>query len=121
MHGDVQADRLAEPRRPLGAQALGPLQHVEGGIERPFGIVLVGDRRTEQGEHRIPQVLGDEPAAAGDGLAQRAEQDALEGAHLLGIEAFGQGREAAKVGEQHGDRATVGVVRPLPGDAFSWL
>ena len=98
-------------------------QHVEGSVERPFGIVLVGHRRTEQGQHRIAQELGHEPIAAGDGLAQRVEEGALERAHLLGIEAFGQGREAAEVREQHRHRPAVGIVRLLllPGHAGGGL
>ncbi len=109
MNGDVQADRLAQARRPGLAERRGAAQHVEGRLERPFGIVLVGDRRTEQSEHGIAQVFCDKAAIAGDGLAERVEQRALEGPHLLGIEAFGERGESAEVGEDDGDLTAVGV------------
>jgi hypothetical protein len=64
MHGDVQADRLPEARHPLFAERRRASQHVEAGFERPFGIVLMGDRGAEQRQHRIAQVLGHVAAAA---------------------------------------------------------
>ena len=99
------------PRRAahVSAERRGAAQHVEGRLERPFGIVLMGDRRAEQSEHGIAQVLGDKPAVAGDGLAERVEQRALEGPHLLGIEAFGERGEPAEVGEEDGDLPAVGL------------
>ena len=88
--GDVQGHRLAEPRRPFVAQRCAAGQHVERGVERPLRIVLVSDRRAEDGEDGIAHELLDEAVVAGDRLGERLEQRVLERAHLLGIEALGE-------------------------------
>ena len=90
MDGDVQGHRLAEARRPLLAQRGGAGQHVERGVESPRRIVLMRDRRPEEGEDGIAEKLRDKAVVAGDRLAERLEQRVLKRAHLLGIEALGQ-------------------------------
>ena len=95
------------------------VQHVERRVEGALGIVLMGDRRAEHGQHGIADELFHEAVVARDRLGERLEQRVLERAHLLGIEPLGERGEARDVGEEHGHLPPVrfpveGVRLPTP-------
>ena len=55
----------ALPARPERADEVGERRlHPQRGADRPFGVVLVGDRSAEQGEDPVTEDLVD-PAAEG--------------------------------------------------------
>jgi hypothetical protein len=102
MDGDVEADRLAEPRRPLMAQPRAAFAHVERGLESALRIVLVRDRCPEHRHHGIAHELLHEAVVARHRLGERLEQRVLKRAHLFGVEPLGQRSETRDVGEQNG-------------------
>ncbi len=105
-------DRLAgvhrDADREVGVGA-GLVQLVEGlddpqaGADRPLGIVLVGDRRPEDGHDRVTDELLDRAAVAFDLGPQQGVVRAQGGQHLLRIGAVRGGREADQVGEEDRD------------------
>jgi hypothetical protein len=100
MDGDVQGDRLGQADRPLLAQGGAAGQHVEGTFERPLRVVLMGDRRPEDGEDGIAEIFRDEAVEAGNGLGEGLEQSILKGAHLFRIQTLGQRGESGEIGEE---------------------
>ena len=97
----MAVERSPTPRRPR--------DHVEGGAQRPFGIVLMRDRRAEQGEQRIADEFVDEAAKALHRRRQFLEQLVLQRLHDLGVELLAERGEAAEVGEQDRDGAAIGL------------
>ena len=92
---------FAEPRRPG--------DHVEGGAQRAFRIVLMRDRRTEQSEQCVADELVDETAKVLHGRGQFPEQFVLQRLHDLGVELLAECREAAKIGEQDRYGPAIGI------------
>ena len=73
VHGDVQGHRLADAPGPLLAQSRGAGQHVERRVESPLGIVLMGDRRAEEGKDGVAEELHHKAAVTCDRLSERLE------------------------------------------------
>ena len=97
MPADVLCDRLLHPQR---------------GAHGPLGVVLVGDRGTEQGDDRVADDLVDLAAERGDVGHEALEAVVDQVLDLLGVERLGQRGEADQVGEQdRHDPALVGARR----------
>ncbi len=103
---DMQRQRLAG----RGMAELGsPVDHLQRRRQRPLRVVLMRHRGAEQRQQGIADKLVDIAAMRLDALRQRFEQPVLQPPEHLGVQPFAERREAAEVGEQHGDRAPVGV------------
>ena len=89
------------------AQGGDSLVHGQGGVDRPDRIILVGDRRPEQGHDGVAHELVDGAAVEGDRLGQASEHRCRELTHVLGVEALRQGGEPDDVGEQHADESAL--------------
>jgi hypothetical protein len=80
-----------------------PVPYNERGSHGSLGVVLVRDRRAEDGNHCIADELLDRPAEAlelgADALMVRLEQSP----HVLGIHRLGAGSEPHEVAEEAGD------------------
>ena len=83
------------------------LLHAERGAHRPFGVVFVRDRRTEEGEDRVADDLVDLPAERRDICHEALEAVVDQVLQLLGVHRLGQTREADQVSEQHRHDATL--------------
>ncbi|MET3580211.1 hypothetical protein ABID19_003249 [Mesorhizobium robiniae] len=92
---------FAEPRRPG--------DHVESGAKRTFRIVLMRNRRTEQGEQCIADEFVDETTEVSHGRRPFLEQFVLQRLRDLGVKLLAECREAAKVSEQNCYRPAIGV------------
>ena len=83
------------------------LLHAQRGPHGPLGVVLVGDRRTEQGDDGVADDLVD-PAAEGVDVGHEPLEAVVDQVlHLLGVAGLGQRREADEVGEQDRDDPTL--------------
>ena len=87
------------PRR--GVEPGHRLDQRQPGPHRPLGIVLVGPRIAEIGEHPVAHVFGDKPAGAFDDRGDAAVIGADHRAQVLGIEPRRQCRRADQVAEHH--------------------
>ena len=107
------ADQIADDRQP-GGDADPHLQRRRDGVEsghllhqlqrrahRALGIVLVGPRIAEIGQHPVAHILGDKAAAAADHLGNAAVIGADHYPQILGIEPSGQRRRADEIAEHH--------------------
>ena len=87
-----------------------PVADRERRADGALGIVLVRDRRAEEGHHRVADELLDRAAVplelAAEPLAVRREQRA----HVLRVELLGPRREADEVGEE--DRDDLPLLAP---------
>ena len=81
--------------------------HVEGGADRAVGIVLVGHRGAEEGQHRIALQLGDRALVAEDGLRHQVERLVDDLRPVLGVHLLGERRRADYVGEEGRDRLAL--------------
>ena len=97
----------------LGIPAHGGL-HVERGIARPHGMVLVGDRRPEQGHDAVAHHLVDRALVAVDRLHHPFEHRIEKLARFLGVTVGEQLHRALQVGEQHRDLLALAFER-APG------
>ena len=79
-----------------------PVADDEGGPHRALGIVLVRNRRSEEGHHRIADELLDRPAVALELGAQAGVIRLEHRADILGVHLLGSAREADEVGEENG-------------------
>ena len=77
--------------------------HAQRRPHGPFGVVLVGDRRTEQGDDGVAEQLVDAPAELLDVGDEPLETGLDEPLDTLRIEMLGERRVADEVGEQHRD------------------
>ncbi len=102
------AGQDAGPGRDAGPERADGVDELERGPDGPLGVVLVGDRRTPDGHHRVADELLDEPAVPADHLPRELEVAGQELAGVLGVAALGQGREADEVGEQDRHEAALG-------------
>ncbi|MEZ5143064.1 MAG: hypothetical protein R2726_11175 [Acidimicrobiales bacterium] len=81
--------------------------HPQRGPHCPLGIVLVGDRRSEQGQDGVAHDLVDLAAERGDVGGEPLEAAVDQVLDLLGVAQLRQGREPDQVGEQDGDHPTL--------------
>ena len=77
------------------------VSHRHRGGHGPLGIVVVRDRDAEHCQQGVPHVLVDGATVLRHDVAQLVKGGVDESCHDLGVGAFGQGREAHDVGEQH--------------------
>ena len=84
-----------------------PLADRERRPKGSLGVVLVAQRRPEDGEDRVADELLDEALVLVDDLGQLVEQVVLELPDELGIEPLAERREPGQVGEQHRDVPTL--------------
>jgi hypothetical protein len=94
----------------------GPVADCERGPDRPLGIVLVGDRGSEEGDDRIADELLDRAAEALELLANARVIVRQEGANVLWIEPFGACRRADEIAEDDGDDLPLFPRRRLRGE-----
>jgi hypothetical protein len=80
-----------------------PVTNRQRRAHSPFGIVLVRDRRAEQGHHRVADELLDRPPESLELRAQAGVVGPQQTAHVLGIHLLGLRREAHEVREQNPD------------------
>jgi hypothetical protein len=77
------------------------LDQLEPGPHRPLGVVLVGPRIAEIGEHPVAHVLGDKTAGAIDDRGDNAVIGADHRAQILGVEPGRQRGRADQIAEHH--------------------
>ena len=97
------------------AGCIAPL-HVERGVARPHGVVLVGERRAEERHDPVAHDLVDGALVAVDGLHHPLEHGIEELARLLGVAVGQQLHRALEVGEQHGDLLALALEGALRGE-----
>ena len=105
------------PQGQVGARVLHGAHgghQVQGGADRAFGVVLVGDRHAPDGHDRITDELLHRSAVAGDDLVAGVEVAGQELAGLFRVSVFGEGRGPHQVREQ--DR-----YQPPLGGGRGWL
>ena len=98
--GDADADLQAR----LGGQ-LQPrhrCDQCQSGADRPLGIVFMGSRISEIGQHPVAHIFGDEALEASDNLGDSAMVGADDVAQILGIETRGQGRRPDQIAKHDG-------------------
>ena len=97
--------------------------HSQRRPHRAFGVVLVGDRRAEQGEDAVAEDLVDPPAERRDVVDEQLEARVDQPLDGFGIAVLGQRGEPDEIGEQHrrdaslfglrgGDRVPAGRAEP---------
>ena len=103
----VQPDPHAEVEPALDAQLVRVVPHFvpqpEGRVARPLGMVLVGDRRTEERHDPIARVLVDRALEPMYSVGQDPEEAIEDGVPDLGIQPLGQLHRALHVRKQHRD------------------
>jgi len=87
----------------LGAVLPQELLQAESREHGPPRVVLVGDRRSEQGHEAVPEELVDGPLIAVDLAQGQLKEPVQEEVHGLGPQPVGQGGRAHQVAEEHGD------------------
>ena len=85
--------------------------HDQRGPYRAFSVVLMGDRRAEQGDDGVAHDLVDPPAELGHHRHQPLEAAIDEVLHVFGVARLAQRREADDVGENHRDDAPLVAAR----------
>ena len=96
------------------AEARDGIDQFERGANRPFGVVLLRDRRSPDGHHRVADELLDRAAVALDHVARQVEVAGQRLADVLRVTLLGKRREADQVGEQDADEAPLGFDAPRP-------
>ena len=91
----------------LGDEAGQRVLHPQRRAHGPLGVVLVGDRRAEQGDDGVAEQLVDAAAERLDVGDEALEARLDEALHPLGVEVLGERRVADEVGEEHGDDAPL--------------
>ena len=100
----VDADpHLEGERSVLVVQVLDRLEDAECGANGALGVVLVRDRRAEDGHHRVADELLDGAAVALDLLPQASVVGTDPRADVLRVGRIRGRREADEVAEQHRD------------------
>ena len=91
----------------------------EAGPHRAFGLILVGTRIAEIGQHTIAHVLGDVPFEPRDRARHCALIGPQEFGHLLRIEPRRERGRVDQVDKHHGELAALGpgCQRGLSGDS----
>lgn len=80
----------------------GPLDP-QGREDRPSRVVLVGDRRPEEGHETVAQELVDSSLVTVHLPEGEIEELVQEVVHAVGSKALGQGRGVGDVAEENGD------------------
>jgi hypothetical protein len=125
---DGAHDNLArvEPDPDLDVDAVGAtsllrvmldqLLHTQRGVARPYGVVLVRERRAEQRHDPIAHDLVDRALVAVDGLHHPLEHRVEELARLLGIAIGEQLHRSLEVGEEDRDLLALAFQGGLGGE-----
>ena len=102
---DPDAHREGEPVLALHLPRVAPelVAQMQRRVARPLGVVLVGDRRTEERHDPVAGVLVDRALEAVDAVRQDLEEAVQDPVPLLGVDLLGQLHRALHVGEEHGD------------------
>ena len=90
--------------------------HVEGGVARPHGVVLVGDRRAEERHDPVAHDLVHRALVAVDGLHHALEHGIEELARLLGVPVGEQLHRALEVGEEYRHLLALALKGALRGE-----
>jgi hypothetical protein len=100
----------------LFADLVGFTTLAERRAHRSFGVVLVRDGRTEEGQQGVTHDLVDTAAEAHDLVGEAHEATVDEVLDLLGVAGLGQRREADDVGEHDRDDPALFAMTggPLP-------
>jgi hypothetical protein len=75
---------------------------VERGVAGALRVVLVRDRRAEEGHDAVAGVLVDRALEAMDPLGEELEEAVHDPVPCLGVELLGEAHRALHVGEEHG-------------------
>ena len=113
--GEDAGPRAKLRRADLVAERRHGGDEVERRAHGALGVVLGRGRRAPDGHHRVADELLDRAAVELDQPAARVEVAGEELAHLLGVAALGERREADEVGEEDGDEAALGRGRARYG------
>ena len=105
-----------QPQVELEPERGDPFEDPEGRPDSSFRVVLVGDRRTEEGHHAVAQEPVDEAAVTRDLRRQDVVVGDQEGPHVLRVERLGAGGEAGEVAEQDRDELAFLENRYRPGE-----
>ena len=84
---------------------------VQAGADRALRVVLVGDRRAEEGEDRVAHQPGERALVAVDRRDQALEGAVHDLGPVLGIHRLGHRGRAFDVAEQHRDGAALALHR----------
>jgi hypothetical protein len=102
-----QPGRRVEPGYRLNERQPGP--------HRALGVVLVGPRISEIGEHAVAHVFGDKPAGTLDDRGSAAVAGTDHRPQILEVEPRRQGRRADQIAEHHRQLAPFGRRRRRHG------
>ena len=103
VHADAHLHAQTALRLELAAEVLHGALHAQGGVYGPARAVFVGNGGAEQGHHAVAGVLVDGALEAVHLGGDEPEAVIHDLVHHFGIEVPGQGREAGRIGEEHGD------------------
>jgi hypothetical protein len=116
----VQAHPHRELEPALAPHVFGERPEVARQLERgragALGVVLVGDRGTEERHDAVAGVLVDRPFVAVNAVREDPEQAIEEAMPLLRIDALGELHRARDVGEEDGDGLSLALERTLGGE-----
>ena len=98
-HGETQLPGAAQLLR----EASQLLADVERRVAGPLRVVLVRDRRAEEGHHAIARELVDRSLEAMDAVGEDAEEPVEHAVPLLGADARGEVHRLLHVGEEDRD------------------
>ena len=109
---DPDPGREVEPRpaAQLGRVVGDVVEHLQGGVTGAPRVVLVGDRRPEDGHDPVAGELVDGALEPGHRVGQDREEALHDLAPLLRVLLLGEVHRAADVGEQHRHLLALGVV-----------
>ena len=102
--------RAARPRRSLG-EALHALMHAERRVAGAQGVILLGERRTEERHDSVAHHLVDRALVPVDGFHHQLEDGVQELARFLGIAIRQQLQRPLQIGEQHGHLLSLALER----------
>jgi hypothetical protein len=100
---------------PVGADLVAAFEQIQRRLESARRVVLVRDRRAEDGHHGVTDEFLDKTVEARDRPGEALEQRILKRAHILGVEPLGDGGEAREVGEHDRHLATIGLAMVAAG------
>ena len=88
----------------LGGVVRDVIEHPQRRVAGALGVVLVGDRRPEDGHDPVAGEFVDRPLETVDGVGEDREEALHDPAPLLGVLLLGHVHRAHDVGEQHRDQ-----------------
>ena len=107
---DADLDRLTAD----AGQGVDLVDQPQGGAHRPLGVVLVQGRYTKDRDHRVADVLLDDPAVGLDDATCRRVVAPQHRIDEFGVVALGDGGEADEIAEECRDGAALlEPARPL--------